>query len=185
MDPLPPDPLETGRLRLVLLPVGVFEAMATGDLAAARRLAGLPLPNAWPELLPWAIWVGDLNARGALRHRWAARAGVLTSSGEVAVNAGFHGPPDEHGAVEIGYRVEPAWRGRGLAVEAAEALLRWASVEPGVRALRAATDPANAASQGVLRRLGFTHVGDQRDEVHGLEWVWERPPFGTEPAGSP
>lgn len=105
---------------------------------------------------------------------WLLRAVVLRESGEAIGHVGFHGPPDEHGTVEIGYRVLPAFRRRGYAREAAEAM--WAAAAAaGVRTLRASVSPDNVPSLALVRAAGFVQVGEQEDEVDGLELVWERP----------
>ncbi len=43
------------------------------------------------------------------------RQAVVGDEGLVAGRAGFHGPPDEVGTVEIGYSVAPDFRRRGRA----------------------------------------------------------------------
>ena len=73
--------------------------------------------------------------------------------------------------VEIGYRVQPAWQGRGLATELAAGLIGWAR-ENGATRLVGSTAPDNAASQAVLARLGFVRTGEWTDEVDGLELVF-------------
>ncbi|HEV7622854.1 MAG TPA: GNAT family N-acetyltransferase [Amnibacterium sp.] len=70
---------------------------------------------------------------------------------------GFFGPPDEHGAVEIGYGLVAAARGRGLATEAVQAAVRLAR-EHGAAVLRADTTLTNRASQRVLEKAGLTEV---------------------------
>jgi RimJ/RimL family protein N-acetyltransferase len=62
------------------------------------------------------------------------------------------GPTDE---VEIGWHLHPDHWGRGLATEAAAALLKEAAL-PRVLAL---TDPDNERSQAVARRLGMADEG--------------------------
>jgi RimJ/RimL family protein N-acetyltransferase len=178
----PPPAIDTPRTRLVPLPAAAFEAMAAGDVEAARLASGLPLPAEWIASLPWQLWMNDLHDRGASWNEWSARAAVDRSTGEIVANAGFHGPPDQAGMVEIGYSVVTGHRRQGLATEIAGALLRWASTQPAVATLRASTNPTNEASQRVLRHLGFTRIGDQTDDIDGLEWVWERPPFGESAA---
>jgi RimJ/RimL family protein N-acetyltransferase len=87
--------------------------------------------------------------------------------------AGFHGPPDAAGLVEIGYAVDPAYRRRGYARAALEALLRRAATDPQVRTVRVTITPDNAASYGLASQYGFTRVGEQWDDEDGLEIIHE------------
>lgn len=93
---------------------------------------------------------------------------------QVAVGrAGYHGPPDRSGMVEIGYAVDPAYRRRGYARAALEALLRRAAREPRVRTVRAAISPGNVASCRLASQYGFAEAGRQWDEEDGLEIIYE------------
>ena len=60
--------------------------------------------------------------------------------------------------VDIGYAFLPAWRGHGYAFEAGAAVLAYAPTL-GLTRVVAITSPANAASNGLLRKLGlrFSH----------------------------
>jgi RimJ/RimL family protein N-acetyltransferase len=65
--------------------------------------------------------------------------------------------------VDIGYAFLPAFRGRGYAFEAGAAVLAYAPTI-GLTRVAAITSPDNAASNGLLRKLGlrfcyFTHLG--------------------------
>ena len=70
----------------------------------------------------------------------------------------FKGLP-ENGQPEIGYGISPEFQGQGYATEAVRAACRWALAQPGVAAVEAETEPANAASQAVLRKVGFVPTG--------------------------
>lgn len=87
--------------------------------------------------------------------------------------AGYHGPPDPVGMVEIGYAVDPAFRRRGYARAALEALLRRAADEPQVRTVRVTISPDNLASYELASQYGFVEVGQQWDNEDGLEIVYE------------
>nr|WP_240894873.1 GNAT family N-acetyltransferase [Kineococcus siccus] len=65
--------------------------------------------------------------------------------------AGYHGPPDAEGMVEIGYAVDPAHRRRGYARAALEALLQRARDEVAVRTIRVTISPDNTASYALAR----------------------------------
>jgi RimJ/RimL family protein N-acetyltransferase len=87
--------------------------------------------------------------------------------------AGYHGPPDAAGIVEIGYAVDPAHRRRGYARAGLEALLQGATIEPQVRTVRVTISPGNLASYELASQHGFIEVGQQWDDKDGLEIVYE------------
>ena len=93
---------------------------------------------------------------------------------EVIGTAGFKGPPDAGGVVEIAYGVTPSVEGRGYATEAAGALVRFAAADERVRLIRAHTLPEVNASTRVLRKCGFVHIGEVIDADDGPVWRWER-----------
>ncbi len=41
--------------------------------------------------------------------------------------------------------------------------------------VRASVSPENAASLGTIAPFGFVQVGEQMDEIDGLELIFERP----------
>ena len=87
--------------------------------------------------------------------------------------AGFHGPPDAAGMVEIGYAIDPAHRRLGYAWAALETLLQRAAREPEVHTVRATIRPDNTASRDLVVQYGFVAVGEQWDGEEGLEDVFE------------
>mgnify|MGYP003325737926 FL=1 len=101
------------------------------------------------------------------------RMAVLRAERAIIGSAGFHLLPDESGMIEIGYGIEPAFRNQGYGKEVLLGMWRWVVAQPGVRTLRYTVSPTNAASQHVVRSLGFTHVGVQEDEEDGPEDVFE------------
>jgi ribosomal-protein-alanine N-acetyltransferase len=90
--------------------------------------------------------------------------------------AGFKGPPNEAGEVEVAYGVVPGHQGRGYASEATEALVKFAFDSGKVRLVLAHTLPTPNASTKVLTKCGFRHAGEVTDPVDGLVWRWEREP---------
>ena len=70
--------------------------------------------------------------------------------------------------LEVGFHLVPSMWGRGLATEAAEAAIRVAFGELGVRRLYAGHHPENAASGAVLHKLGFAFHRDVFYEPTGL-----------------
>jgi ribosomal-protein-alanine N-acetyltransferase len=88
--------------------------------------------------------------------------------------AGFKGPPDSAGTVEIAYGIAPRFEGQGYATEAAAALVAFAFGAPMVELVRAHTLPEANASTRVLAKCGFRHVGSVVDPDDGPVWRWER-----------
>ena len=125
---------------------------------AARIVAGAPLPDdRWHPEYPLADELDVLRPLaddpdpdpvfGLMMIR-DARDGLAVGG------IGFFGPPDADGAVEVGYGLVPAARGRGLASAALTQAVAIAAAH-GVRVVRADTDPANLPSSRVLERAGF------------------------------
>jgi len=162
-------------LELVPLSVPVLEALVAGDLQTASQEAGVPLsPYFLVEQWLWRIRLEQVAGDpGALD--WIARAAVDAATREVVGRVGFHGPPDEAGMVEVGYSVDPEHRRRGYARAMLRTAIAWAASDPAVRTVRASISPDNAASLATLRPFGFEPVGEQWDDVDGLELLFERP----------
>jgi len=74
---------------------------------------------------------------------------VNPSAGEAKVEL------DEHGALEVGWGIHPAYQRRGLAREAMTSVLDYAFNQRGCVSLIAITDPENYASQTLSQHLGF------------------------------
>src|SRR5437899_111452 len=70
-------------------------------------------------------------------------------------SAGFKGPPDAAGMVEIAYGIVPGFEGQGFATEGAAALVGFAFASGHVRLVRAHTLPAANPSTRVLLKCGF------------------------------
>jgi ribosomal-protein-alanine N-acetyltransferase len=170
------------RVRIVHVSQPTHAAIAAGDLEEANRLSPVPLTPLFvtesfrstfgiradqllerPEDQPWVtgiIWDEDLG---------------------VAVGkAGFHSSPDADGMVEVGYEVDSAYRRRGYARAALQAMLDRAIADPTVRVLRASISPDNEPSLNLVASFGFERNGEQWDEEDGLELIFEIPT----PAGS-
>jgi ribosomal-protein-alanine N-acetyltransferase len=163
-------------VRLVGLDAATLQALIDKDLQAADRAAGLALPEEFlADTWLWTLRLGQMI--GEPDHApWLIRAIVAAGerdAGAVVGHAGFHGPPDERAMVEVGYRVVPAFRGRGYARAALEALLAYATAH-GARIARASISPENAASRHIATAAGFVEVGEQMDEIDGRELVFER-----------
>lgn len=164
--------IETERLVLYSLPPDLVALLATRDWIAARATSP-------PYDISDETFTDDEHVL-LMRHAqltsdpseepWLMRVGVVKGTRHVIGRVGFHAPPDDDGVVEIGYSVSPPFRRQGFAIEMAEGLIAWASSR-GCSACRASVRPDNAPSLGTIAKLGFVKVGEQMDEIDGLEWV--------------
>jgi [ribosomal protein S5]-alanine N-acetyltransferase len=162
-------------VRFVELSSAAMTALLDGNLAEASRAAGLALTPYFltdDALRLWRLRVSQIAADPGSA-RWVARAAVAEPEGVVVGHAGFHGPPDESGMVEVAYSVDPACRRRGYARAMLRELLRRAATEPGVSTVRATISPDNVASLATISGFGFTEVGEQWDEEDGRELIFE------------
>lgn len=159
-------------MALHALPAPLVHALVQQDWAAADHLAPFPVDASTFEgdehVL--ALRSAQLTADPS-EEPWLLHAAVLRETGQVVGKVGFHAPPDADGAVEIGYRVTPSYRGQGLATEMAIGLMRWGA-EHGARSCIASVRPDNAPSLAIIDKLGFVRTGEQIDEIDGLEWIF-------------
>jgi RimJ/RimL family protein N-acetyltransferase len=78
--------------------------------------------------------------------------------------------------VEIGWRLRRAFWRRGLATEAATAVLTWAFASLAADRILAVADATNAPSVAVMRRLGMVHLADVPDRGRtSTVWFLSRP----------
>lgn len=163
-------------MRVVHLAGPAFDALAAGDLQAAQAASPVPLTHysAGPD------WRGVWRMRSEQVQQDPAAAGWVTGLiydedlDLVVGRAGYHGPPDASGMVEVGYAVDPVHRPRGYARAALELLLERAAAESDVRVVRVTISPDNTASSSLTAQYGFAQVGEHWDDEDGLEIVYER-----------
>lgn len=167
--------------RLTLLPSSPEQLVALIDQPERfETLVGMPAADglrgffASTDVSP--DWLAALRkARGPdpWRHGFFV---VDRENSRVIGSAGFKGPPDDSGMVEIAYGIVPSHEGRGYATEAAAALVRFAFASGRVRLVRAHTLPESNPSTRVLRKCGFRYAGAVVDPEDGPVWRWERGP---------
>jgi RimJ/RimL family protein N-acetyltransferase len=90
---------------------------------------------------------------------------VLPEDGISAGMIGFKSLPDDDGEVEIGYGIEPPYRGRGYATEAASALIAWAFKDPRCCVVMGEAFKDNPASIRVLEKVGMKLQHETDDRV--------------------
>jgi [ribosomal protein S5]-alanine N-acetyltransferase len=94
---------------------------------------------------------------------YAIRDADETSPRTLVGAAGYFGPPDATGTVEIGYSVLPEWQHNGYATEMTHALVESVFSHANVGRVIAHTTEDNPASIAVLGRCGFSATGPGRE----------------------
>ncbi|AKQ56894.1 GNAT family N-acetyltransferase [Bordetella hinzii] len=117
---------------------GVIEHTSWGDVRQ-EAIAGLIAQYGGPEG-PW---------------RWA----IVDGDDRLMGTVGFNEVVPAHGRAELAYDLDPACRGRGLATQAAAALIAWAWKEAGLTRVQATVLDSNLPSIAVLQRLAMRREG--------------------------
>jgi RimJ/RimL family protein N-acetyltransferase len=165
----------TTRIELVSLSPAFLDNLLGGRNFIAEGMGGFPLPSAWPDEEDKRVLKlrFDQMRSDPESQQWLVRAMVLREGGRAMVgHIGFHGPPAD-GMLELGYTVFSRYRRHGLATEAAQAMMDWASMQAPVQRFRVSIAPDNEASLAMAAKMGFKQVGEQIDDVDGLEYVFE------------
>ena len=165
-------------IRLVPMTPEFVEAVLDGRRQEAAGLLGVGLPDEFPSKGEEGFLGFRLRQmREDERFQtWCPHAVVLAD--QMIGHAGYHGPPginanDAPDAVEFGYKILPAYRGRGYATQAARMLMELAEKRAGIRHFVLSVGPHNEPSLAIVRKLGFVKTGERMDEVDGLELVFE------------
>lgn len=168
--------------RLTLLPCTPEQLVALIDRPEDfERLVGLPaadgLHGFYTSTDVSREWL-DMLRRSSGPDPWRHGFFVVHRDTQCVIgSAGFKGPPDSDGMVEIAYGIVPSFEGQGYATEAAGELVRFAFASTGIRVVRAHTRPVANASTRVLAKCGFHQAGTVVDPDDGPVWRWERGPF--------
>ena len=175
--------LRTARLVLLGATVDTLGAELVSRQALGDAL-GVDVPESWPpelydaDAIRWTLnWLAEHPENGNWSLYYIAEApGQGSSRPRLVGVAGYKGPPDESGVVEIGYGIVPERRRRGFASEAVEALLARAFGDGRVKTVIAHTLPELVASIGVLRATGFSFDGAGSDphEPTAIRYVLPR-----------
>ena len=173
--------IQSERLDLIPLTPAVLRAVLAGNQSEAGELLGISTPASW--LMPrdsMELRLSQIEANPRLQP-WLVKAISLRRLGIVVGDIGFHTEPGPEylaelspGGVEFGYGVLEPYRRRGIAMEASEALMRWALDMHQVRRFVLSISPDNRPSLGVAAKLGFRKIGSQIDELDGPEDIFEK-----------
>lgn len=171
-------PILTPRLRLELFDESTWRHFADGRPGWPAHLR---YSVSDPHVLPSARYargrLGQLTANPA-RHPWMARAIVREADAVMIGHINFHHPPPDPDLAawttrgfELGYEIGVDHRRLGFATEAIRGMVSWATTQAGPCDVILSIDPANTASLGLARKLGFLKIDERMDEEDGLEWV--------------
>jgi [ribosomal protein S5]-alanine N-acetyltransferase len=125
----------------------------------------------FPEVLPiFRQWLLE-NPKKV--HKWWAYLVVDDRKERLIGSVGYRGVP-QNGVVEIGCGIARAYRGRGLATQATQQLIKKAFRHKHVHTVIAHSLPEKNASATILERCGFIYIGQVTDPEDGVVWRWER-----------
>jgi RimJ/RimL family protein N-acetyltransferase len=157
-------PFRTARLELIPA-TPELTRLAMDDEPGLARALEAAIPPTWPhDYLDRGAFEFMLErlARAPDQAGWWMYFAIHAESGSSRTligSAGYKGPPDAEGTVEIGYGVVSDRRRRGLASEAARGLIARAFALDAVRRVLGETLPELAGSIAVLERCGFRGIG--------------------------
>jgi len=154
--------LKTERLNIIACSLQVARAIVT-DKSKVETILAARVSDDWPaldllEFLPF--YAQQLETDPSLLG-WGVWLMIHAMERVVIGDVGFKGKPGHEGTVEIGYSVIPAFRNRGYASEASQALIHWAFIQQGVKRIIAECSDDNAASIRILEKLGMKRLGTE------------------------
>lgn len=149
--------IESERLRIQLLSVEEYGTYLEGCGILESRLglvqAGEVLDAVTQNALRWNFQKGKESPSEYLWYGlWLL---ILKEENRAVGNAGFIGPPDEEGEVEIHYGTYLRDRNRGYMGEAVSALCNWAFTKSDVFFVTAEIEKGNTASEQVVKKCGM------------------------------
>jgi len=153
MEPSPDPPILTARLRL--RPLRVEDVDALTDVYSHPQVARWIGPHTRGDVArEIALHIDRQASLG-----WCFWAVEERASALLIGDCGLQ-PLEQHGPeVELGYDFHPHAWGRGLATEAARAVMQHAFGPLEIERVVAVVKPENRASRRVLEKAGLQHVG--------------------------
>jgi len=163
--------IRTRRLRLIALPLSQLRLYVAAPrqlerelgVSVSRGIINAPLRRAID------MKTSKMELAEDQEHPWYTYWLIVVADEPYGAGlAGFKGPPNDQGEVEIGYGIDPAYRSKGYMTEAVRALIGWAFQHPRCRSIVApGTRRENIASNRVLEKVGM-RVSGETDEA--LDW---------------
>jgi ribosomal-protein-alanine N-acetyltransferase len=152
-----------------LLFIASSPAMIQAELTSNDHLAkvlNVAIPADWPpgeyDQNAMQFFLDQLTAGGEEVVGWynwyVVSYPTATAPATLVAGAGYFGPPDDQGTLEIGYSVSAEWRRQGIATEIVAKLVSHAWKQQGIKRIIAHTLPDNEASTGVLTKNLFNQI---------------------------
>ncbi len=147
--------------RLILIPVTLqlTTLLLSNDLAEIENV-GIRMSEHWPtsdtkDILP--IVHETLKRQGTPSgfEFWMIQC---KENNTVIGDIGFHGKPDENGAVEVGFGLAREEWNKGYGYEALKGIAKWTMMQEGVKTLKADCLIDNIASRRILEKIGLKEV---------------------------
>lgn len=168
--------LETPNLRLEYASPDRLRAFLDGSPAYQGAFAATVaegLREFWKEVPQ--TWID--KALQATPEEWKLGFHVIHKADRALIGmCALKGPPDKDGVAEIAYGIAPGYQGRGYATEAARAVTEHFFAIGLLQRIRAHTLAQENPSTSVLKKLGYTKIGEVIEPDDGLVWRWERGP---------
>jgi [ribosomal protein S5]-alanine N-acetyltransferase len=166
--------IETPRLHLVCCDLILTEIILKNNNELLSDYLGAKIPKKWTEFGEVAFkWTRDRLTQYPNEARWYSYLPILLSENTLVGSMGYKGAPDANGMVEIGYEIAEDFRQRGLAFEAAQALITAAWTDPQVTVVQAHTLAEENSSVRILRKCGMSFITEIDDPEDGIIWQWQ------------
>ncbi|MFN8347669.1 MAG: GNAT family N-acetyltransferase [Spirosomataceae bacterium] len=160
--------LESNRLRLIPLTTQQLQLHASDYEALQKSLGLIPRSMLMEEYFQIEFddalanyWLPE-TAANASNYQWFTNWLIIYKPDNcVAGGIGVAGLPNDGGETEIGYGLDQAYRGLGIAAEALDCLIGWVFQHAFVNAVIAHTPVHLLPSQRVLQRAGFERINEE------------------------
>jgi len=168
--------IETANLKLIPCELRHFEAILKGQ-KQLEQILGVTVFDNWFDF-PGVAGIEAIRFSDEYLKAhpdalgWWTYLFIHTKDNALVGLGGYRGKADESGMVEIGYAIIPAYRGKGLATEAAGGLIDYAFSDTHIRMVDAHTLAEHNASTRVLEKVGMANVGIAHDPDIGEVWHW-------------
>ncbi|OZI08773.1 GNAT family N-acetyltransferase [Siphonobacter sp. BAB-5385] len=164
--------IETSRLRLLACDLTLWEAVLAGNNVLSQVI-GANVPRRWSENTDAFPAFYQQVKKDPSLEKWGAHLIIYRPENLLIGSCGYKGQPNDQGVVEIGYEIKISHRDRGLATEAANALVDYAFTFPEVHTIVAHTHAEENSSAKVLGKVGFQKKTEVLDPEEGSLWRWE------------